>query len=93
MAPVTLSITCPLLRIRTAGIDLILNLSASRGFSWVLTCTTTPFPASSPATVCTTGAKSRQCGHQGAQNSARIGPGYVSAKESKFRSVSTTGLV
>jgi hypothetical protein len=58
-----------------------------------LICTTTPVPASSPATVCTTGAKSRQCGHQGAQNSARTGPGYAATKESKLRSVSDTGLV
>jgi hypothetical protein len=44
------------------------------GFSSVLICTTATLPASSLAISRTTGAKSRQCGHHGAQNSARIGP-------------------
>jgi hypothetical protein len=40
----------------------------------VFTVTTAAVPARARATLCTTGAKSRQCGHQGAQNSARTGP-------------------
>ncbi len=75
MAPLTLSTTRPFRRIMTVGIPLIANLPANWGFSSVLICTTTPEPASSSAASCTTGAKLRQCGHQGAQNSASIGPG------------------
>jgi hypothetical protein len=41
----------------------------------VLIWTIAPLPAIAIAACCTAGAKSRQCGHQGAQNSAIKGPG------------------
>jgi len=47
---------------------------ARAGLSWVLICTTAALPASFSATVRTTGANEVQCGHQGAQNSAKTGP-------------------
>lgn len=51
------------------------NRPARPGFSSVFTWTTAHFPASSFAASRTAGAKFRQWGHQGAQNSATTWPG------------------
>jgi len=49
------------------------NLPARPGFFSVFTTTTAALPARVSATFRTTGANETQWGHQGAQNSARIG--------------------
>ena len=90
-APLRLSSTFPSRSIRRAGIPWMSNRPARPGFSWVLTWTNAHFPASSWATSRTTGANRTQWGHQGAQNSATITPGYPATKESKLRSVNATG--
>ena len=93
MAPLTLSVSLPSSKRMRVGIPLILNLAASWGFASVLTCTTAPLPANSLAASCTAGAKSRQWGHHGAQNSAITGPWKLFTNSSKFLSDRTTGLV
>jgi hypothetical protein len=93
MAPLTLSVALPPLKTRIVGTPDISNLVARRGFSWVFICTITPAPAIFLAAYCTTCANSMQCGHHGAQNSARNGPGKFFAKLSKVLSERTNGLV
>ena len=65
--------------------------AASPGLSSVFTWMTAAVPANISAAFRTAGANEVQCGHQGAQNSARIGASKFRTKLSKVCSDSGTG--
>ena len=73
-APGSWPATFPLRSRWITGMPLTAKRAARLGFSSVLIWIIAALPASISAAFRTAGANERQCGHQGAQNSASIGP-------------------